>query len=434
MAKSAVFINPPVYDFSAFDLWSKPYGLLFIVDLFVKNNWDIYYFDFMDRNHPFYQDRKKDKRFGCGNYFSQIVEKPSIYVNIPRKYKRFGLPQNIFLEFLEGIKDVDVILISCGMTYWYKGVQEIVNICKKMKKVPVILGGAYPTFCSEHARNIGADMVFEGANIRDFVSKFNKCTGFQLRYVEKCTPYWQVYEKLSYLVVRTGFGCPFSCYYCGVQKIYQEYLLRDIDEVVEEVNENVSRYSVRHIAFYDDALFCHFETHLKKILEKIISAHKDLNFHTPNGIHPKYITPDLGFFLKDAGFKTLRLSVETFDEKRQKESSFKVCLSEFENAMKNLVDAKFSKQEIGVYILAGLPDQNIEDVAGTIKFLKQFPCEIKIAEYSPIPGTIDFELSKRLYPALPLDEPLYQNNSIFPLWNFEGKWEKINWLKNLAKS
>jgi len=429
----AIFINPPVYDFSAFDLWSKPYGFLFIVDLFVKNGWDICYFDFMDRNHPFYHGRKKDKKFGCGNYFFQVVEKPSIYGNIPRKYKRFGLPEEVFIKYLESIKNVDVILISCGMTYWYFGVHEVVDICKKMKKAPVILGGSYPTFCPEHAKKSGADMIFEGADIKNFAAQLNQNYGFRLKYYEKCKPYWQVYEKLSYLVVRTGFGCPFSCYYCGVKKIYPEYLFRNVDEVVEEVIENVNRYNIQDIAFYDDALFYNFENHLRKILENIASTHKNLNFHTPNGIHPRYITKDVAFFLKESGFKTLRLSLETLDEKRQKESSFKVYLSEFENAMRNLVDAKFSKQDIGAYILAGLPGQSIEEVVQTIKYLKQFSCEIKMAEYSPIPGTVDFEISKQFYPALPLDEPLLQNNSIFPLWNFEGKWEKINWLKNLVK-
>ncbi|MCM8788446.1 MAG: radical SAM protein, partial [Candidatus Omnitrophica bacterium] len=173
--------------------------------------------------------------------------------------------------------------------------------------------------------------------------------------------------------------------------------------------------------------------HLKRIIEKLILL-KKFNFHTPNGIHPRFIDREVAWFLKGTGFKTLRLSVESFDEKRQKESSSKLFFSEFEQAMKNLVDVKFSSQEIGVYILAGLPGQEFQDVLETVKILKNFPCSIKIAEYSPLPGTIDFEISKKLYPFLPLDEPLFQNNSIFPLWNFEGKWEKIEWLKNFARS
>lgn len=427
----ALFINPPVYDFSAFDLWSKPYGFLFIVDLFCKNGWEISFFDFMDRNHKFYDDKdKREKKYGCGNYYYKVLEKPAIYKEIPRRYKRFGLPQDIFFEFLENTGKIDVILITCAMTYWYPGVIEVIENCRNFTDAPVIIGGGYPTFCYEHAKKIGADIIFQGGDIRYFVEIFNAQTKHNLMYFDNLEPCWSVYEKLSYIVVRTSYGCPFSCYYCGAKKMHPEYRLRDQDEIVREVSRTVEKYRFDDIAFYDDALLCSF-THLQKVVKKITEI-KKFNFHTPNGIHPRFINKDVAFFLKESNFKTLRLSVETFDRKREKESSHKVFFAEFERAMKYLVDAGFSKEEIGAYILAGLPAQNFEDVVETIRILKNFPCKIKIAEYSPIPGTTDFEISKKLHPELPLDEPLYQNNSIFPLWNFEGKWERINWLKDFA--
>ena len=432
MKHSALFVNPPVYDFSAFDLWSKPYGFLFIVDMFIKNQWEVFYFDFMNRHNQYYQG--KNKKFGCGQYYSQVVEKPEIYKDVPRKYKRFGLPDEVFVEYLEKIRKIDIVLITCGMTYWYKGVEEVIKTIRKFTDAKIIAGGIYPSFCPEHAKNLGVDIVFQGSNIKDFVSVFNSSTDFHLKYFDRLFPYWDVYQKLSYLVVRTSFGCPFSCYYCGIKKIYPEYVLRNISDVVEEISKNLMKYNVKDIAFYDDALLCKFKDHLEKIIEKIINTWGTLNFHTPNGIHPKFIDRELASFLKHAGFKTLRLSVETIDEKRMKESSFKLNISEFESAIKNLVDAGFTKDNIGAYILAGLPGQDFNQVMETVKFLKQFPCSIKIAEYSPIPGTIDFEISKKLYPFLPLDEPLYQNNSIFPLWTFENKWEKIDYLKNFAKN
>ncbi|MCX7705266.1 MAG: radical SAM protein [bacterium] len=428
----ALFINPPVYDFSAFDLWSKPYGFLFIVDLFVRNGWDVSFFDFLDRNHSFYDGKtRKDKKYGCGNYYYEIIDKPAFYRNVPRRYKRFGLPNHVFIEFLENAGRFDVIVITCAMTYWYSGMLEVIKICKNFTDSPIVIGGVYPTFCYQHAKTAGADIVFQGGNIRKFVEIFNENTPFHLNYIENLKPCWNVYEKLSYLVVRTTFGCPFSCYYCGVNKIHPVYLLRNQDEVVQEAVKNLERYRVNDIAFYDDALLYNFD-HLRKIVEKITEA-KKVNFHTPNGIHPRFINNEMASFLKMYNFKTIRLSVESFDIKRQHESSNKLFFSEFERAMKNLITAGFSKEELAAYILAGLPGQKFEEVTETVKILKNFPCKIKIAEYSPIPGTIDFEISKKLYPELPLDEPLYQNNSIFPLWNFEGKWEKINWLKNFVR-
>ncbi len=317
------------------------------------------------------------------------------------------------------------------MTYWYPGVLEVIRSCRGFTGAPIILGGTYPTFCPEHATGTGADIVFQGSDLKKFVEIFNGSTSFNLKYFENYRPFWKVYKKLSYMVLRTGFGCPFSCYYCGVKKIHPEYGLRNQDDVICEVFETLEISDFNDITFYDDALLCNF-SHLKRIIEELTKM-KKFNFHTPNGIHPRFITGDVAVFLRQSGFKTLRLSVETFDKKREKESSHKLFFSEFERAMKYLVDAGFSKEEVGAYILAGLPAQSPEDTVETVKILKNFPCKIKIAEYSPIPGTPDFEISKNLYPELPFDEPLYQNNSIFPLWNFEGKWERINWLKEFAK-
>ena len=209
--------------------------------------------------------------------------------------------------------------------------------------------------------------------------------------------------------------------------------LNEVGVPCYEICENVKRFSIQDVAFYDDALLCNFETGLEKILSRVRKNTCSINYHTPNGIHPRFISKYIAEFLKYSGFKTIRLSVESFDKKIQKQSSFKLFFSEFENAMKNLIDAGFSKQEIGAYILAGLPEQTIDDIIDTIRVLKEFPCKIKIAEYSPIPGTQDYEITRKIYPSLPLEEPLFQNNSIFPLWNFKNKWETIEKIKHIAK-
>jgi radical SAM superfamily enzyme YgiQ (UPF0313 family) len=430
-----LFINPPVYDFSAYDLWSKPLGFLKIVDLIKKNGIEVLYFDFMDRNHKFYENLKiKKDKFGCGKYFHKEVEKPEIYRNIPRKYKRFGLPLKIFLDFLEDIKSLDFIFITTGMTYWVIGVKEIVNILRKIyPQVPIIIGGIYASFCYEDAEGLGVDYIFKGKEIIKFVNEFSTRFKVNIKIPEKIEPYWDLYEKLDYLVVKTTKGCPFSCWYCGVKQIEPYYEKRNVEEVVEEIIKNVKKFNIEDIAFYDDALFFDFEGHLYKILEEIKKNFKNLRFHTPNGVHPKFIEKEVAYIMKDLNFKTIRLSLETISKNREEESSFKVNFHHFEKSVRNLIDAGFTENEIGVYILAGLPLQRPEEVINTIKILKNYPVKIKIAEYSPIPGTFDFEIAKKIYPDLPLSNPLFQNNSIYPLWNFENKWEIINQIKKMVK-
>ncbi|MCM8803480.1 MAG: radical SAM protein, partial [Candidatus Omnitrophica bacterium] len=408
-----LFINPPIYDFSAFDLWLKPLGFLKIIDLFKKNGFEIFYFDFMDRNHKFYNNIKVKKgKFGCGKYFFKEVEKPEIYRNIPRKYKRFGLPVEVFIEFLKDIKNPDFIFITTGMTYWVLGIKEVVEIIKKFySRVPVIIGGIYASFCYDDAKNLEVDYIFRGKDIFKFSYDFSSRFGIDIKIPDILKPYWGVYEKLDYLVVKTSYGCPFSCWYCGIKQFEPEYKKRDFDEVVEEIIENAEKFKIEDIAFYDDALLFNFDEQLYKILEKVKRYNKNLRFHTPNGIHPKFIKKEVAYILKEANFKTIRLSLETIEKNRIEESGYKVNFSEFENSIKYLIYAGFTKEEIGVYILAGLPGQMPNEVINTINILRNYPVKIKIAEYSPIPGTVDFKIAQKLYPDLPISNPLFQNNS-----------------------
>jgi len=432
-----LMINPPIYDFSAYDLWMKPLGFLVIADLFVKNGIDVFYFDFLNRLHPFYKEKGiKDRKYGCGKFYSMEINKPEIYRNVPRKYKRFGLPADLFNDFINEVKNIDFIFITTGMTYWYLGVKEVFDLCRKFyPSVPVIIGGIYSTFCYEHAkRNLSPDMIFRGKNIRKFVEEFNRKFSTKIKFDENIYPNWDFYKEVKYICIKTSYGCPFSCYYCGIKKLEPNFYQRDVREVFLELKKNYEKFSFKDVAFYDDALLFNFESHLLKFLNLVKKENFKFNFHTPNGIHPKFINKKVASFLKEMNFKTIRLSLETISPERAKESSFKVSFKEFEEAIENLTAVGYSKNEIGVYILAGLPEQKYEEVVETVKILKKYPCKINIAEYSPIPETVDFQISKKLYPPLPLEEPLFQNNSIFPLWQFPDKWEKIEKLKNLAHS
>jgi len=434
-----LLINPPVYDFSAFDLWSKPYGFLILADILKKNSQDVYYFDFMDRAHPFCLSGsadgspvKHEKKYGTGKYHFTGIEKPPVYRNVPRRYRRFGLPDHIFSSYLDSISTPDFIFITTGMTYWYPGVKETVSAIKKRyPRKPVVLGGCYATFCPGHAAGLGADMIFQGGDLSLFLSEFNRIFGTGLRFFPGAQPCWDVYSRLSYLCVRTTSGCPFSCDYCGIKKLAPDFKKFNPATVAEAVTENCEKFGVTDIAFYDDALLVDFESHLGRIL-RLLPAGR-YRFHTPNGIHVRYVTPDVASALKETGFTTLRLSLEGTESRVVEASDFKVSLKGFESCLKNLERAGFQKENVGIYLLAGLPGQSYEDVFRMVKMLKQYGYPLKLAEYSPIPGTKMFEVVKKSLPGVQWDEPLLHNNSIYPCWDFPAKWDKIESLKSLSR-
>ena len=75
----------------------------------------------------------------------------------------------------------------------------------------------------------------------------------------------------------------------------------------------------------------------------------------------------------------------------------------------SLIDAGYDSKEIGVYIMAGIPGQSIEEIKETVKFLSSCRVRIFLEEYSPIPNTPDYKRSG----LMPDADPLLHNNIAF---------------------
>ena len=166
MADSVILINPWIYDFAAYDLWSKPLGLLYIAGYLRSRGVDIDIIDCMDKNDPgMLKDlsvtKPTSRKYGTGKYFREEIEKPLSVKDIPRTYSRYGISPRIFESRLKNIKNPSAIFVTSLMTYWYPGVVDAIATAKKIHPgVPVILGGIYARLCRDHAKRFsGADYV-----------------------------------------------------------------------------------------------------------------------------------------------------------------------------------------------------------------------------------------------------------------------------------
>ena len=72
-----LLVNPPIYDFTAYDFWLKPYGMLQVAGL-LRGCGDLDIFDYLDRHHSSLIDREdlKSDRWGRGKFTSQKIGKP----------------------------------------------------------------------------------------------------------------------------------------------------------------------------------------------------------------------------------------------------------------------------------------------------------------------------------------------------------------------
>lgn len=387
--KKILAVNPPVEDFAFFDLWSKPLGLLYLLEKLKEKN----FLQFIDCIH---EAAIKQKTYGREKIAETEIPKPTVYAQIPRKYHRFGLTDEAFVSRLKQCETPDIILVTSIMTYWYGGVRHAIEILKQQfPQTPVYLGGIYARLCSEHAATLGADALL---------------TDFWLP--DAAHPAFELYERAPYGITMTSFGCPMHCSYCASSLLWPQFVRRTKEQVLAEIEFEIS-LGITDIAFYDDALLIQKEQQFYPLAETIRSRFgQTVALHTPNGLHVKEIDSQCAQTLKEANFKTLRLSLESIDPKIARESSGKVAMQQYETAVKNLHNAGYSDKDCETYILLGLPGQTIESVKATIDFARNCGGTAKLAEFSPIPGTPLFEQAAEKLPQL-RTEPLLQNNSVY---------------------
>lgn len=425
----ALLVNPWIYDFKAFDFWMKPVGLLYLASILRKVDFEVDFVDCLDRYQPLFLKRvaklPKVDEYGRGKFYNEEIDMPEQLKGIKRKFKRYGMPQAVFEELLDRIDKPDVILVTSMMTYWYLGVFDTIKILKKhFPGTPLVLGGIYATFCYRHAKtHSGADYIVPGLGEATIFKILNQLG--LTRHLDSYSfpnlpfPAFDLYSRLDYACVLTSRGCPFRCSYCGVCNLFPGFVTRESDSVIDEIQFYRDELKVKNIAFYDDALLANpqFET----VVEEIIKRRMTFSFHTPNGLHPRFITSDLAAKLFAANFKTIYLSLETVDEGLQKKTGGKVETKEFEQAVQHLKNAGFANDQLHAYLLIGLPDQTSEEMIRSIDFVLNLRVMPHLAEFSPIPGTPDF-----LKAGFDSEtDPLYHNNTIFPAYKDRSVMEAV---------
>ncbi|MBN1584062.1 MAG: radical SAM protein, partial [Anaerolineae bacterium] len=340
-------INPWIYDFAAYNYWIEPLGLLTIASLLRRVGHDVTLLDCLDRHHPDAPaPRTKHDRYGCGPFAKTEVAKPPVLAHVPRRWSRYGLPVDVFEAELHGCPRPDVVLITSMMTYWYPGPFEAIRRVKACwPSVPVALGGVYATLCSAHARAFsGADAVFAGPGQGELLSWIERVAGDKpIASLANqpggagdhvLFPAHDLRRRQGFVAVLTASGCPFQCPYCAVHQLSASpFAPRPPAQVVDEIAWCVESLGAQDVAFYDDALLFDAQHHIHPLLDDIIARHLRLHFHTPNGLHARYIDRPLALKMRQAGFVTIRLGLESADPAQQQHDGSKIDRTRFASAV-----------------------------------------------------------------------------------------------------
>ncbi|MDA8126433.1 MAG: radical SAM protein [Deltaproteobacteria bacterium] len=446
MNRNILFINPWIYDFSAYDCWNQPIGLLSLASLLRENGWNGYFLDCLDPYHPAMQNDQthpppKRRSSGEGKYAMEYVPKPTALNQVPRNYHRYGITPDLFLSSIASMPKPDLVMVTSMMTYWYPGVFEVIKLIRQaIPGAPVILGGNYVTLCPQHASRSGADFCIAGPAEDSLPELMKTLCNQDLQVLpdpDRLDSYpYPAFDLLSHPVqvpIMTSRGCPYRCSYCASHLTTDHFRRREPLGVANEIEHWHRTLGINHFSFYDDALLVHPQEMAIPLLKELIHRKLPIQFHCPNGLHLREITAEVSTLMHKAGFRTIRFGFETSDRIRQKTTGGKVDNDEFLEAIGHLVQAGYDRRDIGVYLLCGLPGQSAQEVEESIRFVKQSRVRPIIAEYSPIPGTglwLD-SLAASPYPLA--DEPLFQNNTLLPCRNDSLTYAMYQRLKLLCR-
>lgn len=449
MKKNILLINPWIYDFAAYDLWMAPLGLLYLAAFLKKNRCRVHLIDCL-RDYsgqvftpPRHQRRPRRFPSGHGHFFKEVLQKPAPLQFISRHYSRYGIRKPDLLKRFQQIPRPDLILMTSMMTYWYPAVFDTIRILKEeFPGVPIILGGNYVTLCPQHAQKAGAHHLVSGegeAQLLYILKYYLGHDGIFAVDPEDLDSYpypaYDLYGHREQVSILTSRGCPLRCSYCAAPLINPRYRRRNPIKVADEIAYWHRAHGIHHFSFYDDALLIDPEGMAVPLMKEIIR--RDLvacQFHCPNGLHLREVSPALATLMFQSGFRTIRFGFETADPKRQADTGGKVTNEELDCAVRYLREAGYECRDIGVYLLCGLPGQTAVEVQEAINYVKRCGAMPIVAEYSPIPGTAlwNVSVSASAYPIA--EEPLFHNNSLLPCRNPLLSYEMYQDLKRQTRT
>ncbi|MEW6349814.1 MAG: radical SAM protein [Thermodesulfobacteriota bacterium] len=319
----------------------------------------------------------------------------------------------------------DLLAVSMMTTDYRTLMPAIRQIRKRFRDLPIIVGGAHPTFSRDLIENEEITAICVGEGDTALIGTMERiAAGKPLDGIPNlCTKQTQavlspliedldqlpfldreiLYDNSSaarHFRLRSFYasrGCPYGCTYCfnhaynrmyrGLGKIVRR---RSVGNVLAEIDETARRYPTDYVRFSDDA----FVHRVDEWLEELARDYpKQLGIPFYCLVRANCVTPDMVRLLKEAGCRSVCMSIESASARiREEVLNRKMTTEQIVRAFD-----LFNHAGIKIYTnsMFGLPSSNLQDEIDTLDLnIRCRPAYSNFTICVPFPGTEMFDYCK----------------------------------------
>lgn len=197
------------------------------------------------------------------------------------------------------------------------------------------------------------------------------------------SPHGVVCKNFPIAPVMATRGCPYKCTFCA--SAGTKLRTRSVDLVLEEVKLLHEHHGIREFHMVDDNFTLEMD-YAKEFLEALIKLDLGVSWATPNGVRLERLDPPLLDAMKEAGFYSISVGIESGSD------PIRIKMKKGSNLAKVRKDLKMVREVGGIdvtgFFILGFPGETVEDIDKTLAFSRELPLtRATFHSFIPLPGT-----------------------------------------------
>lgn len=197
------------------------------------------------------------------------------------------------------------------------------------------------------------------------------------------SPHGVVCKNFPIAPVMATRGCPYKCTFCA--SAGTKLRTRSPDLILEEVQLLYHKHGIREFHMVDDNFTLDMD-YAKQFLEQLIKLNLGVSWATPNGIRLDRLDKPLLELMKEAGFYSISVGIESGSD------PIRIKMKKGSNLRKIRSDLQMVKEVGGIdvtgFFILGFPTETVDDVEKTLAFSRELPLQrATFHSFIPLPGT-----------------------------------------------